>query len=70
MEQEIGLSVADIREGLRLMREMDAAQRALRAAQEGYEQFVGHLAALYHVPGGYGLRDWMVGFEPMEIDNG
>jgi hypothetical protein len=71
MVDAIALPPEDIREGLRLMREMDAAHRALHAAQENYQQYIGHLAALYTVPGGWGLKDWMIGFEPVtEAQNG
>lgn len=69
MAGAIALRPEDIREGLRLMREMDAAHRAHHAAQEAYQQYIGHLAALYGVPGGYALKDWMNGFEPVGEDH-
>lgn len=65
MAKAIAVQPEDIREGLRLMREMDAVHRTLHAAEEAYQQYVGHLGALYGVPSGYGLKDWMIGFEPM-----
>lgn len=68
MSERIEITPAEMAEGLRLMREMDAAHRTLHAAQEAYQQYIGHLAALYGVPGGYGLKDWMIGFEPMGED--
>lgn len=72
MAGAIALRPEDIREGLRLMREMDAAHRAHHAAWEAYQQYCGHLAALYGVPEGYALKDWVIGFEPVteERNNG
>jgi hypothetical protein len=58
-------------EGLRLLREMQHLHGLLHVAKTDYERYIGHLAALYAVPAGYGLRDWAKGFEPMkEAGNG
>ena len=60
----IAIETAEMAEGLRLLREIEHANAMLQVAQQDYQRYVGHLAAIHAVPGGYGMRDWNVGFEP------
>ena len=60
----IRLSEDDMREGLRLEREAAAAHDRLHAAQNEIKLYVAHLGALYGVPNGWKLKDWLRGFEP------
>lgn len=69
MTETISLTADELREGLRLLREMEHAHGQLHVAQADYERYVAHLGTLHQVPGGYGLRDWIIGFEPMKETN-
>lgn len=64
MQEGIPLNAEDMREGLRLERELAGAHDRLHAAQNELNRFVAHMGALYGVPGGWKLKDWLRGFEP------
>lgn len=66
----IELTSAEMTEGLRLMREMEHAHAVMHVAEQDYQRYIGHLAAIHHVPAGFGLRDWTVGFEPIKEESG
>ena len=64
--EPIPLSSEDVREGLRLERALALAHDMMHAAQNDLNRYVAHTAALYAVPAGWGLKDWLRGFEPGE----
>ena len=64
--QAIPLNAADLREGLACERNIQRAHDLLHVAENEHVRYVEHLRALYGVPDGWQLRDWMRGFEPPE----
>lgn len=60
----IELDGADLREGLRLERALARAHDLMHLAENDLNRYIAHLRAVYHLPEGYALRDWMIGFEP------
>lgn len=60
----IKLTPDDLREALRLIREIRLAEEMVHARQHGLQLFEQQLATLYGVPAGYVLKDFTVGFEP------
>ena len=64
----IPLSAEDRAEGLRLERVVATAHDLLHVYQNDLNLFVAHLGALYGVPDGWQLRDWLKGFEPAQAE--
>lgn len=60
----ITLAPDDVREALRLIREVRLQQEIAHAVEHSLQLFEQQLATLYGVPAGYVLRDFTVGFEP------
>lgn len=60
----IPLDIADIREGLRLERAFSMAHDLMHAAESDRTRYIVHIGAMYGVPPGWQLRDWLRGFEP------
>ena len=66
MSERIEITPAEMAEGLRLLREMKHLHESMHVAENDYERFIGHLAAIHRVPAGYALHDWATGFEPVK----
>lgn len=66
----IKLDRDDLREGLRLLRAQKAAHDAMHVAENEYKIWASQMMAMYDVPDGYVLRDLIVGFEPVEGQDG
>lgn len=62
----IELRREDVAEGLAKLRELERQADLARVAENDLRRFVTHLQAMYRVPAGYGIRDWVVGFELVE----
>jgi hypothetical protein len=62
----IRLSSADVREGLRLERQIARAHDLIHVAENEHKRHVEHLRAMYGAPDDWQLRDWLRGFEPPE----
>lgn len=60
----IKLTGEDLREALRLVRALTVAQQMVKVAALEQQVFEQQLAALYGVPEGWHLHDYLVGFEP------
>lgn len=60
----IKLAPEDVREALRIIREIKLAEELAHARQHQLQIFEQQLATLYGVPAGYVLKDFTVGFEP------
>ena len=60
----IKLAPEDVREALRLIREIRLQQEIAHAVEHSLQLFEQQLATLYGVPAGYVLKDFTVGFEP------
>ena len=60
----IVLAPDDVREALRLIREVRLQQEIAHAVEHSLQLFAQQLATLYGVPAGYVLKDFTVGFEP------
>ena len=60
----IKLAPEDVREALRLIREIRLQQEIAHAVEHSLQLFEQQLATLYGVPAGYMIRDFTVGFEP------
>ena len=60
----IKLAPEDVREALRLIREIRLQQDIAHAVEHSLQLFEQQLATLYGVPAGYVLKDFTVGFEP------
>ena len=66
----IKLTTDEMAEGLRLLRELEHTHALFHVAETDYQRSIGHLVTIHAVPGGYGMRDWSLGFEPMGDENG
>lgn len=66
----IQLAPEDVREALRLIREIRLAEEMAHARQHVLQLFEQQLATLYGVPAGYVIRDFTVGFEPGGLSDG
>ena len=60
----IKLAPEDVREALRLIREIRLQQEIAHAVEHSLQLFEQQIATLYGVPAGYVLKDFTVGFEP------
>lgn len=60
----IRLGAEDVREALRILRQIKLAEQQAHAMQHQLQIFEQQLATLYGVPDGYVLRDFTSGFEP------
>lgn len=60
----VPLDAQDIREGLRLERALALAHDLMHAAENDLNRYVAHVGAVYGVPDGWKLNDWLVGFVP------
>jgi hypothetical protein len=63
VNEPIPLSAEDRAEGLRLERVVATAHDLLHVYQNDLNRFVGHMGAIYGVPNGWQLTDWLRGFE-------
>lgn len=66
----IKLAPEDVREALRLIRDVRLQQEIARAVEHSLQLFEQQLATLYGVPAGYMIRDFTVGFEPGGLSDG
>jgi hypothetical protein len=66
----IKLTAEDVREALRIIRQIKLAEQQAHAMQHQLQMFEEQLATLYRAPEGYVLRDFTVGFEPGGLKNG
>ena len=66
----IRLTGDDVREALRIIREIQLAKEHAHAMEHQLGTFEQQLGKLYGVPAGYVLRDFTVGFEPGEAHDG
>ena len=66
----IKLAPEDVREALRLIREIRLQQEIAHAVEHSLQLFEQQLATLYGVPAGYMIRDFAVGFEPGGLSDG
>lgn len=70
MADVIKLAPEDVREALRLIREIRLQQEMAHAVEHSLQLFEQQLATLYGVPAGYMIRDFTVGFEPGGLNDG
>jgi len=70
MADVIKLAPEDVRESLRMIREIRLAEEMAHARQHSLQLFEQQLATLYGVPEGYMIRDFTVGFEPGGLSDG
>ena len=63
-EQAIKMDEQDVREGLRLLRELDAAHDLYHAAENNWHRWAQQMGQLYGVPAGYSLNNVIVGWTP------
>ena len=70
MADVIKLAPEDVREALRLIREIRLQQEIAHAVEHSLQLFEQQLATLYGVPAGYMIRDFTVGFEPGGLSDG
>ncbi|MCB0136472.1 MAG: hypothetical protein KDD75_15315 [Caldilineaceae bacterium] len=66
----IKLAPEDVREALRLIREIRLQQEIAHAVEHSLQLFEQQIATLYGVPAGYMIRDVTVGFEPGGLSDG
>lgn len=66
----IKLAPEDVREALRLIREIRLQQEIAHAVEHSLQLFEQQIATLYGVPAGYMIRDFTVGFEPGGLSDG
>lgn len=64
MLKQITLTQDERQEGLRLERALAHAHDMQHVAQNDLNRYVAHIGALYAVPDGWKLVDWLRGFEP------
>lgn len=67
---KIKLDREDLREGLRLLRAQKMAHDAMHVAENEYKVWASQMMSMYGAPAGYMLRDLIVGFEPVEGQDG
>ncbi len=70
MADVITLAPEDVREALRLIREIRLQQEIAHAVEHSLRLFEQQLATIYGVPDGYIIRDFSVGFEPGGLSDG
>lgn len=70
MADVIKLTPEDMREALRLIREIRLQQEIAHAVEHSLQLFEQQLATIYGVPEGYIIRDFSVGFEPGGLSDG
>jgi hypothetical protein len=61
----IKVSNEHMNEALHLERELASKVDEMHVAENNLNRYVGHMKALYEVPQGWMLKDWLHGFEPM-----
>lgn len=64
MNEAIKLTADDLREALRLVRAVTIAQQMVQVAATEQQIFEQQLAALYGVPDGWHIHDYLIGFVP------
>lgn len=68
LDKTIRLELAELAEGLRMLREYERLHGLAHLAEADMQRYTAHLAVLHNVPNGYGLKDWAVGFEPLAVE--
>jgi hypothetical protein len=69
MREAIRLTGDDLREAFRLVRAVTIAKEMVRLAALEQQIFEQQIAALYGVPNGWSIRDYLVGFLPPESED-